>query len=98
MEIKSGQIIQIQKNNYVVVETSITRSKNSLNGNFSYAHHFNAVPKDDFFAGKENLKEKKWTIKDLSSIHGPNEIRLKNIKIVDKVNFKKQTTVKYVVM
>jgi len=98
MEIKSGQVVEIVKHSYVVVASEVVKSEDRLRGDYYYAHHFKTIPKEDFLSGKENIKEKTWTIKDLSSMHGPNEVCLKNIKIVDKVNFKKETIVKYVVM
>lgn len=96
MEIKAGQVIEIVKNCYIVVATKLVKSCNELSNNSYYS--FKTIPKDDFISGKENIKEKEWTIKDLSSMHGPNEVRLKNIKLIDEISLKKETITKYLVM
>lgn len=92
MEIRTGQVLEIVKKIYIVVGTEITFSKHKNN---CYAHHFKTISKEDFLSKKQNLKNKTWTIKDISSMHGENEIRISNIKLMDKINLKKEVITKY---
>ncbi len=96
MEVKFGNIVEVSKKNYVVVEANINKSDDDLRGDSYYAYQFKTISEEDFRLKKENPKEKLWTIKDLSSMHGPNEIRLTNIKITGKVKFKKETKTVYI--
>lgn len=91
MKLNIGNVIKITGSltPLVVIETNLEISKEL------YAEHFTTISKEDFDNGKENPKEKVWTLKDLSTMHGSNEIRSHKVEIIDQVSISKKTTTVY---
>lgn len=94
MDIRVGNVVRITKKDYVVVGKENKVSKDGW-GDAYYAYNFTTVSREDFDSAKENPKEKTWTIKDISSMHGSNEILSSKIEIVDQVKIAKAVTTVY---
>ena len=95
MDIRVGNVVRITKKDYVVVGKENEVSEDRLRGDAYYAYKFTTVSREDFDSAKENPKEKTWTIKDISSMHGSNEILSSKIEIVDQVKIAKAVTTVY---
>lgn len=91
MKLNPGNIIKITGSEIplVVIDTNLEISKDL------YAEHFTTITKEDFDNAKENPKEKVWTFKDLSTMHGSNELRSHKVEIIDQVSISKKTTTVY---
>jgi len=95
MDIRVGNVVKINKKEHVVVDAKVDVSEDKMRGDSYYAYQFKTISREDFDAGKENPKEKVWTIKDISSMHGPNEILSSKIEITDQVKIAKKVTTVY---
>lgn len=95
MDIRVGNVVRIMKKDLVVINTENEVSEDRMRGDSYYAYKFTTVSREDFDNAKENPKEKTWTIKDISSMHGPNEVLSSKIEIVDQVKIAKAVTTVY---
>ncbi|MBC7475663.1 MAG: hypothetical protein H7263_15360 [Candidatus Sericytochromatia bacterium] len=93
--INIGNVLRIDKKSYVVVDSNIEVSEDRLRGDSYSCHQFETISLDDFNESKEDPKEKLWTIKDISSMHGVNEIMFNKIEIIDQVKLVKTTKTTY---
>ena len=95
MDIRLGNVVRIDEKDYVVINKENEVSEDRLRGDKYYAYKFTTISKEDFNSSKEDPNEKVWTIKDISSMHGPNEILSSKIEIVDNVKIEKSVTTVY---
>lgn len=82
MDIKVGNVVRMLKKDWVVIEKDSLVAPVSK-GDDLHADIFTTISKEDFDNAKVNPKEKTWTIKDISTMHSPNEILSSKIEIVD---------------
>lgn len=90
-----GNVLKIDKKSLVVVESNIEVSEDRIRGDSYSRQQFKTISLADFNESKENPNEKVWTIKDLSSMHGDNEIISTKIEIVDQVKLVKTVKTTY---
>lgn len=90
-----GNIIKIDKKTFVVVESNIEVSEDRMRQEKYFCYQFKTISLADFNESKESPKEKLWTIKDFSSMHGDNEIMFDKIEIIDQVKLVKTTKTTY---
>lgn len=95
MDIIKGKVLKIKGKQLVVVHTEQETSQDRMRGDWYSAFHFTTISKEDFEVGKPNPKEKKWTVSDMSSMHGANEILKKDIEIIDSVKIKEEVVKVY---